>query len=61
MSLRAVRFRRARAVRYALAGLLRRDVEAMALAARLLVFDVVLTEVRLDGSAVFAGPPSCAM
>ncbi|WP_218108023.1 hypothetical protein [Streptomyces sp. EN27] len=49
-------FRWARAVRGAVAGLLRRDVEATASAARELVFDVDLDEVRLGDSAVFTGP-----
>ncbi|MFJ3182343.1 hypothetical protein ACIPJN_28680 [Streptomyces sp. NPDC086796] len=49
-------FRWARAVRGALAGLLRRDVEATAPAARHLVFDVDLAGVRLGDPAAFAGP-----
>ncbi|MFK0142468.1 hypothetical protein [Streptomyces murinus] len=49
-------FRWARAVRGALAGLLRRDVEATAPAARHLVFDVDLDEVRLGDPAAFTGP-----
>ncbi|MFE7485166.1 hypothetical protein [Streptomyces sp. NPDC057552] len=49
-------FRWARAVRGAVAGLLRRDVEATAPAARHLVFDVDLDEVRLGDPAAFTGP-----
>ncbi|MEV7881867.1 hypothetical protein [Streptomyces microflavus] len=49
-------FRWARAVRGAVAGLLRRDVEATASAARELVFDIDLDEVRLGDSAAFTGP-----
>ncbi|SCD32051.1 hypothetical protein GA0115243_100885 [Streptomyces sp. ScaeMP-e83] len=49
-------FRWARAVRGAVAGLLRRDVEATASAARELVFDVDLDEVRLGDPAAFTGP-----
>ncbi|MFC8863261.1 hypothetical protein BCL80_11547 [Streptomyces avidinii] len=49
-------FRWARAVRGAVAGLLRRDVEATSSAARELVFDVDLDEVRLGDSAAFIGP-----
>ncbi|MEO3978967.1 hypothetical protein [Streptomyces sp. CAU 1734] len=49
-------FRWARAVRAAVAGLLRRDVEATAPAARHLVFDVDLDEVRLGDPAAFTGP-----
>ncbi len=49
-------FRWARVVRGAVAGLLRRDVEATASAARELVFDVDLDEVRLGDSAAFTGP-----
>ena len=51
-------FRWARAVRYVVAGLLRRDVEASSKAARHVVFDVDLDEVRLRDSllVVFLGP-----
>lgn len=49
-------FRWARAVRGAVAGLLRRDIEATASAARELVFDIDLDEVRLGDSAAFTGP-----
>ncbi|MFI7236966.1 hypothetical protein [Streptomyces cyaneofuscatus] len=49
-------FRWARAVRGAVAGMLRRDVEATASAARELVFDIDLDEVRLGDSAAFTGP-----
>lgn len=49
-------FRWARAVRQALAGLLRRDVEATAQAARHVVFDVDLDEVSLRDASAFLGP-----
>jgi hypothetical protein len=49
-------FRWARAARGAVAGLLRRDVEATAPAARHLVFDVDLAQVRPGDPAAFAGP-----
>ncbi|MFH8619980.1 hypothetical protein ACH4E8_33555 [Streptomyces sp. NPDC017979] len=49
-------FRSARAVPGALAGLLRRDVEATAPAARPLVLDVDHDEVRLGDPAAFAEP-----
>ncbi|MEV7157095.1 hypothetical protein AB0N77_21100 [Streptomyces misionensis] len=46
----------ARAVRAAVEGLLRRDVEATAPAGRHLVFDVDLDEVRRGAPAAFASP-----
>ncbi|MGW0564447.1 hypothetical protein ACWDZ4_28550 [Streptomyces sp. NPDC003016] len=49
-------FQWARAVRGAVAGLLRRDVEATAQAGRHLVFEVDLDEVRLGDPAAFTGP-----
>jgi hypothetical protein len=49
-------FQWARAVRGAVAGLLRRDVEATAQAGRHLVFEVDLDEVRLGDPATFTGP-----
>ncbi|WP_329020286.1 hypothetical protein [Streptomyces sp. NBC_01601] len=49
-------FRWARAVRQALAGLLRRDVEESAEAARHVVFDVDLDEVSLRDASAFLGP-----
>ncbi|MDX2854431.1 hypothetical protein PV342_39695 [Streptomyces sp. PA03-3a] len=49
-------YRWARPLRNALAGLLRRDVEATAGAARHLVFGVDLDEVRVADAAAFGGP-----
>lgn len=49
-------FRWARAVRGAVAGLLGRDGEATAPAARHLALDVDLDDVRLGDSAAFTGP-----
>ncbi|MEV7157260.1 hypothetical protein AB0N77_21975 [Streptomyces misionensis] len=52
----------ARSVRGALAGLLRRDIEATAAAGRHLVFDADLHEVRLSEPGAFTGPlPACAV